>query len=303
MGFCFAHPRIELLREEEHLAGRGGRADRVARAQAKLTAFVGPPDDTEPLHAALKGCDLVTMTAGVARKPGMTRDDLFDINASIVTGARAPSRPLLRNAARYGALKGVRRGRPDQGDRGGLPDGVHQHHLQPGQLARADGQGDPRGGRRLQPEAADRRHDPRHRPRQHLRRPYAHAPTLLVLRDHLDEQFSVRKKCLSAQLVWIAEMKGTDPTETYVPVIGGHSGLTILPLLSQTTPTGLTFTDDEVDALSERIREVRTPASHPAGPVQLLLSRHCPERGRGVCWAGMPLVLPAHVSEPLSHLN
>ena len=98
-------------------------------------------------------------------------------------------------------------------------------------------------------------------------------------------------------------MKGTDPTETYVPVIGGHSGLTILPLLSQTTPTGLTFTDDEVDALSERIREVRTPASHPAGPVQLLLSRHCPERGRGVCWAGMPLVLPAHVSEPLSHLN
>ena len=243
------------------------------------------------------------MTAGVARKPGMTRDDLFDINASIVTGARAPSRPLLRNAARYGALKGVRRGRPDQGDRGGLPDGVHQHHLQPGQLARADGQGDPRGGRRLQPEAADRRHDPRHRPRQHLRRPYAHAPTLLVLRDHLDEHFSVRKKCLSAQLVWIAEMKGTDPTETYVPVIGGHSGLTILPLLSQTTPTGLTFTDDEVDALSERIREVRTPASHPAGPVQLLLSRHCPERGRGVCWAGMPLALPAPLSEPLSHLN
>ena len=73
-----------------------GRADRVARAQAELTAFVGPPDDTEPLHAALKGCDLVTMTAGVARKPGMTRDDLFDINASIVTGARAPSRTLLQ---------------------------------------------------------------------------------------------------------------------------------------------------------------------------------------------------------------
>jgi malate/lactate dehydrogenase len=29
----------------------------------------------------------VTMTAGVARKPGMTRDDLFDINAGIVKGA------------------------------------------------------------------------------------------------------------------------------------------------------------------------------------------------------------------------
>lgn len=43
--------------------------------------------EKEHLHAALKGCDLVTMTAGVARKPGMTRDDLFDINAGIVKGA------------------------------------------------------------------------------------------------------------------------------------------------------------------------------------------------------------------------
>ena len=63
-------------------------------------------------------------------------------------------------------------------------------------------------------------------------------------------------------------MKGTDPTETYVPVIGGHSGLTILPLLSQTTPTGLTFTGDEVDALSERIREVRTPRHNLQSPAR-----------------------------------
>ncbi len=54
-------------------------------AQATLTAFVGA--EKEQLHAALEGCDLVTMTAGVARKPGMTRDDLFDINAGIVKGA------------------------------------------------------------------------------------------------------------------------------------------------------------------------------------------------------------------------
>ena len=98
-------------------------------------------------------------------------------------------------------------------------------------------------------------------------------------------------------------MKGTDPTETYVPVIGGHSGLTILPLLSQTTPTGLTFTDDEVDALSERIREVRTPDTTRRAPHAVVLSRQCTERGRGVCWAGMPLALPAPLSEPLSHLN
>lgn len=33
------------------------------------------------LGAALYGCDLVLIPAGVPRKPGMTRDDLFNINA------------------------------------------------------------------------------------------------------------------------------------------------------------------------------------------------------------------------------
>lgn len=35
------------------------------------------------LEAALKGADLVIVPAGVPRKPGMTRDDLFNTNASI----------------------------------------------------------------------------------------------------------------------------------------------------------------------------------------------------------------------------
>ena len=38
----------------------------------------------EQLADALKGCDLVIIPAGVPRKPGMTRDDLFSINAGIV---------------------------------------------------------------------------------------------------------------------------------------------------------------------------------------------------------------------------
>ena len=54
---------------------------------------------------------------------------------------------------------------------------------------------------------------------------------------------------------FVSQMKGTTTSETYVPVIGGHSGLTILPLLSQTTPS-VSFTDEEVDALSARIRDV-----------------------------------------------
>lgn len=41
-------------------------------------------DDGEGLKAALTGCDIVVIPAGVPRKPGMTRDDLFNINAGIV---------------------------------------------------------------------------------------------------------------------------------------------------------------------------------------------------------------------------
>ena len=40
----------------------------------------------EELEAALKGSHVVILTAGVPRKPGMTRDDLFNINAKIVKG-------------------------------------------------------------------------------------------------------------------------------------------------------------------------------------------------------------------------
>ncbi len=38
----------------------------------------------EELAEALTGCELVVIPAGVPRKPGMTRDDLFNINAGIV---------------------------------------------------------------------------------------------------------------------------------------------------------------------------------------------------------------------------
>jgi malate dehydrogenase len=40
----------------------------------------------EELAAALQGCDLVIIPAGIPRKPGMSRDDLFAINAGIVMG-------------------------------------------------------------------------------------------------------------------------------------------------------------------------------------------------------------------------
>ena len=45
-----------------------------------MSAYTGAPE----LAAALKDIDLVIIPAGVPRKPGMTRDDLFNINAGIV---------------------------------------------------------------------------------------------------------------------------------------------------------------------------------------------------------------------------
>jgi len=49
---------------------------------AKVTGHVG----MDQIHDALTGCQVVVIPAGVPRKPGMTRDDLFNTNASIVMG-------------------------------------------------------------------------------------------------------------------------------------------------------------------------------------------------------------------------
>lgn len=48
----------------------------------------------EELEQALKGSELVIIPAGVPRKPGMTRDDLFNINAGIV-------KTLVEGCAKY----------------------------------------------------------------------------------------------------------------------------------------------------------------------------------------------------------
>ncbi len=48
-----------------------------------------------------------------------------------------------------------------------------------------------------------------------------------------------------------AEKKGLDVSKVDVPVVGGHAGITILPLLSQATPQA-PLTADEIDALTKR---------------------------------------------------
>jgi len=50
--------------------------------RSSVAGFVGP----DQMGDALKGASLVIIPAGVPRKPGMTRDDLFNTNAGIVYG-------------------------------------------------------------------------------------------------------------------------------------------------------------------------------------------------------------------------
>eukprot|EP00903_Cladosiphon_okamuranus_P017493 g16113.t1 len=51
-------------------------------SKGKVTGHKG----AEEMATALDGADVVVIPAGVPRKPGMTRDDLFNTNASIVKG-------------------------------------------------------------------------------------------------------------------------------------------------------------------------------------------------------------------------
>lgn len=149
------------------------------------------------LADALTGCDIVLIPAGVPRKPGMDRSDLFNINAGIVRNlidAIADTCPqacicVITNpvnttvAIAAEALKAK---------------GVYNKNKLFG------------------------------------------VTTLDVIRAE----------------TFVGNLKGLNPANVHVPVIGGHSGTTILPLLSQVE--GLDFTDEEVASLTTRIQNAGT---------------------------------------------
>jgi malate dehydrogenase len=62
---------------------------------AQVTAYTG----ADNLAEALSGCDVIVVPAGVPRKEGMTRDDLFNINAGIVAGIAKTAAEVAPNAA------------------------------------------------------------------------------------------------------------------------------------------------------------------------------------------------------------
>lgn len=161
---------------------------------AKVTSHQGPDE----LHAALEGCHVVAIPAGVPRKPGMTRDDLFNTNASIVqnlTEACAQACPKAMICI--------------------ISNPVNSTIPIASEVFKKAGVYDP--ARILG------------------------VTTLDIVRSN----------------TFVAELKGLDVNDVSVPVIGGHSGVTILPLLSQTSPN-IQFTEDEIAKLTDRIQNAGT---------------------------------------------
>merc|ERR1712000_560799 len=76
------NPRVTDLALYDIRGGPGVAAD-LSHINTKSTVTGYDPTPTG-LAAAVKGAEVVLIPAGVPRKPGMTRDDLFNTNASIV---------------------------------------------------------------------------------------------------------------------------------------------------------------------------------------------------------------------------
>ncbi|XP_075051231.1 malate dehydrogenase, mitochondrial [Mixophyes fleayi] len=162
--------------------------------RAKVTGYIG----AEQLPESLKGADVVVIPAGVPRKPGMTRDDLFNTNASIVatlTDACAKSCP--------GAMICI------------IANPVNS----------------------TIPITAE------------------------IFKKHSvynpNRIFGVTTLDIVRANTFVAELKQLDPARVNIPVIGGHAGKTIIPLISQSTPK-VEFSQEALEALTVRIQDAGT---------------------------------------------
>lgn len=143
------------------------------------------------LQEALTGADVVVIPAGVPRKPGMTRDDLFNTNASIV-------KTLVEGCAEF------------------CPDAMIAIISNPVNST--------------VPIAAEV-----------LKKAGVYNPKKLVGVTTLD---------VCRANTFVANSQGLDPKDVDVTVIGGHAGITILPLFSRVD--GVKFSDEELEAITVR---------------------------------------------------
>lgn len=156
---------------------------------ATVAGFSGASE----LPTALKGADMVIVPAGVPRKPGMTRDDLFNINASIVANVAKAVGQICPNAYLLIISNPVNSTVP-----------ICAEILK--------------------------------RMNVYNKNKLFGVTTLDVVRAN----------------TFVAENQKFDVRKTKVNVIGGHAGITILPLLSQVK--GAKFSDADRDALTTRIQ-------------------------------------------------
>jgi len=154
---------------------------------SKCSGFIG-----EDLPKALEGAEVVIIPAGVPRKPGMTRDDLFNTNAGIVRTLAEACAKSCPNASFLIISNPVNSTVP-----------IFAEVLK---------------------EAG------------------VYNPKKL---------FGVTTLDLVRAKTFIGQLKNVDPANVKIPVVGGHSGPTIVPLLSQ---SGHEFTEAERDALTHRIQ-------------------------------------------------
>jgi len=157
----------------------------------KVEGFSG-----EDPSLALLNADIVLISAGVARKPGMDRSDLFNINAGIVKNLVSS---CADNCPK--ALIGI------------ITNPVNTTVAIAAEVLKNKGVYDPA---RL---------------------------------------FGVTTLDIIRSSTFVAEAFNEDPRDVKVPVIGGHSGITILPLLSQ---SGFEFSDDDAAAMTKRIQNAGT---------------------------------------------
>lgn len=181
------------LYDIQHTKGVGADLSHI-ETKCKVSAFVGP----EQLHDSLVGANVVVIPAGVPRKPGMTRDDLFNVNATIVAD-------LVTAAAKA------------------CPEALIAIISNPVNST--------------VPIACEI-----------LKKHKVFSPKRVLGVTTLD---IVRAN------TFVAELKGLDPTKTFVPVVGGHSGNTIVPLLSQVSPS-VSFSKEELEKLTKRIQNAGT---------------------------------------------
>merc|ERR1711868_55549 len=181
------NPRISELALYDIVNTPGVAADLShCSTQARVSAYQGP----EALDQCLQGCDVVVIPAGVPRKPGMTRDDLFNTNASIVATLAEAAAKNCPKAMVCIIANPVNSTVP-------IASEVYKKH----------GVYDPK------------------------------------------RIFGVTTLDIVRANTFIAEGKGLEVSEMNVPVIGGHAGASILPLLSRSTPASKSkLSQEQVEA-------------------------------------------------------